>query len=231
MRAFRRLFLRRFFRERGLLRALAGETRIAAAIERELAAIHVQRVIRHLVEEIAIMRNHDKRVRVALQMLSEPERAFDIEIVRGLVEQQQIRLPEEHRRERHAHAPATGKLGTGAADILGRKTEAGENGRRPRRSGFRANIRESQLDIRDAVRIGGGFRLFQQSKALGIRRENRVEQCVRPARRFLRDMAEDRLARHGDRAAFERDLAKDELEQRGFSAAIAADQPRTRRRG
>ncbi len=164
-------------------------------------------------------------------MLREPERAFDIEIVGGLVEQQQIGLAKKHGRERHAHAPAARKLGAGAADILRRKAEAGENGRGARRSGLCTNIRESQLDIGDAVGIRRGFRLLHECEAFGIGCENRVEQGLRPARRFLRDMAEDRLAGHGDRAAFKRNLAEDQLEERRFSAAIAADQPRARCRG
>ena len=43
------------------------------------------------VEQIAIMTNDKDRAGVALQLIDEPERAFEINIVRRLVEKQQIR--------------------------------------------------------------------------------------------------------------------------------------------
>ncbi len=116
-------------------------------------------------------------------------------------------------------------------DILGREAEAGKNRRRTAGGCFRADIARAQLDIRDAhgsVALSASFSSARRS--VSAARLGRAS-SVRPARRFLRDMAEIRLARHGDGAAFKRDLAKDQLEQGGFPAAIAADQPRARRRG
>ena len=48
-------------------------------------------------------------------MALEPQRAFEIEVVGRLVEQQDFRLEEQHGAERHAHAPAAGELPAGAA--------------------------------------------------------------------------------------------------------------------
>ena len=47
---------------------------------------------------------------IFLQPRLEPERAFEVEIVGRLVEQQQVGLGEQGRGQRHAHAPAAGEL-------------------------------------------------------------------------------------------------------------------------
>ena len=54
-------------------------------------------------------------------MLLQPERAFEIEIVGRLVEQQQVGLGEQRGGERHAHAPAAGEFR--ARRAAGRRSE------------------------------------------------------------------------------------------------------------
>ena len=61
------------------------------------------------VEEEAVVRDEDHRVRIGVQVLLEPVARFEIEMVGRLVEQQQIRLAEQQLRERDAHLPAAGK--------------------------------------------------------------------------------------------------------------------------
>ena len=52
----------------------------------------------------------ERGVRVFLQPRFEPQRAFEIEIIGRLVEQQQIGLGKQRRGQRHPHAPAAGEF-------------------------------------------------------------------------------------------------------------------------
>src|SRR5213078_2774409 len=75
------LFLRGCGIERLPFGALARERGITAAIERELARIDVQDPVDRIVEQIAVMAYHDHGARIAREMVGQPQRALEIEIV------------------------------------------------------------------------------------------------------------------------------------------------------
>ena len=53
-----------------------------------------------------------------LQERFEPDDRLDVEMVRRLVHQQHVGLPEKHARHRHAHLPAAGQRADVAIDAL-----------------------------------------------------------------------------------------------------------------
>lgn len=95
------------------------ERGIGSLVEGQLAAIEMQDLVDGGIEQVAIMADDDDRARIVRQMIFQPERAFEIEIVGGFVEQQQIGRREQRCGERHAHAPAAGELRTGPRLIRG----------------------------------------------------------------------------------------------------------------
>ena len=125
-----------------LFGALLGEGRIAAAVERELALVEVQDVVDAGVEQFAIVTHHQHGMRITFQIIVEPERPFEVEIVRGLVEQQQVGLCEEDRRQGDAHAPAAGEGRTGALLRLLVEAEAMQHSGRAGRRGMRIDVDE-----------------------------------------------------------------------------------------
>ncbi len=74
--------------EREALVALALEGGVVAAIEGELAAVEMQDRIDRGIQEIAVVADHDHGARIARDVVFEPQGAFEVEIVGGLVEQQ-----------------------------------------------------------------------------------------------------------------------------------------------
>jgi hypothetical protein len=68
--------------------ALFLERGIGALVERQLAAIEMQDLVDRSVEQVAVMADDDHGARIVRQMIFQPQRAFEIEIVGGLVEQQ-----------------------------------------------------------------------------------------------------------------------------------------------
>src|SRR5262249_26599500 len=59
------------------------------------AAIQLQDPARDVVEEVAVVRDRDDRAGVLLEVALEPRHRFRVEVVGGLVEQQQVGLPQE----------------------------------------------------------------------------------------------------------------------------------------
>ena len=106
-------------------------------------------------------------------------RAFEVEIVGRLVEQQDLRLEEQHGGERDAHAPAARERAARALLRRFVEAETGEDLRRARRRRVRADVAEALVDGGDAVRVGGVLGLIEQAGALGVGGEHPVEDAFR----------------------------------------------------
>ena len=196
--ALRILLLDHLLVEQQPLAPLPLELRIAAAIERELARLQRQNVPDRVVEQVAVVADDDHGLRIAGEVVLQPQRAFEVEIVGRLVEQQQIGLGKQRRGQRDAHAPAAGEFRAGALLVGGGKAEAGKDRGRARRRRMRADVGKPRLDLGDAVRVVRDFRLGQKRRALAVGLEHDLEQAFRAARRFLRQPADAPARRHLD---------------------------------
>ena len=72
-----------------------------------LAAIELEDVLRHVVEEVAIVGDCDHCPGKLGQIPLQPRHAFGVQMVRGLVEQQHVRLFQQYATECHATTLAT----------------------------------------------------------------------------------------------------------------------------
>src|SRR5262249_19339481 len=64
---------------------LALEGGISTAVERQLAAFQMQDPVDCVVEQVAIVADYDHRARITRQVVFEPERSFEVEVVGGFV--------------------------------------------------------------------------------------------------------------------------------------------------
>ncbi len=170
------------------------------------------------------MADDDDGARIARDVVLEPQGAFEVEIVGGLVEEENVRLGEQHRGERDAHAPAAGEFRAGALLVGMGEPEAGENPGGARRCGVGADVGKARLDLGDTMRIARGLGLGEECAALAVGGEHDVEQWLRSVGRLLRQPADARARGPDEPAVLEGDVARDGAEQRALAGAVAADE-------
>ena len=76
--------------------------RIIALVGKVFPAIELENPAHHIVEEVAVVGDHQHRARIFLEVVFEPLDAFGVEVVGRLVEQQDRRLLEQQSGERDA---------------------------------------------------------------------------------------------------------------------------------
>ena len=76
--------------------------RIAAVIRNAGPAIELERPFGDVVEEVAIMGDHDHGAGIVAQMMLEPGHAFRVEMVGRLIEQEDVGFCQQQAAERHA---------------------------------------------------------------------------------------------------------------------------------
>ena len=120
------------------------------ALEREApAAVELEDPLGHVVEEVAVVGDGDDGARVVLQEALQPVDALGVEVVRRLVEQQQVGMGEQQPAQRHPSALAARQRGD--VGVVGRAAQ-GVHG---------------DLDVAVQVpRVGGGDLVLQ----LGLHR-------------------------------------------------------------
>ena len=87
----------------------------------QVTAVNLGDPLCHVVEEVTVVGNRDDGTLVGLQVLLQPEHGLCVQVVGGLVEQQQVRLLQQQLAQCHAAALTTGEVGDG--HVSGRATQ------------------------------------------------------------------------------------------------------------
>ncbi len=103
--------------ELGLALTLGGHTGglglqvggVVALVREQLPAVDLADPLGHVVEKVAIVRDGEHRAGVVLEELLQPQHRLGIQVVRRLVEQQQVGRLEQQAAQRHAATLAAGK--------------------------------------------------------------------------------------------------------------------------
>jgi hypothetical protein len=92
----------------GLLLEVGG---VVALVRVGATAVDLEDPLRHVVEEVAVVRDGQHRARVVREVLLQPQDALGVEVVRRLVQEQQVGLAQQQLAERDPTAFATGQRG------------------------------------------------------------------------------------------------------------------------
>ena len=207
------------------LGTLALERVVAAGIKRQLAALEVEDVVDDVVEEVALVADEQNGGGIGLQEVLQPQHRLQVEVVGGLVEQQQVGLREQQAGECHAHPPAAGEAVERTVLRFLVEAEAEQDLRRPAGGGVGVDGDQALIDVAEPVGILRGLAFDQQRGAFGVGGEHGLERGGEAGGRFLRDIAEPGTARHLDGSAVGFEQVGEDTDQRGLAGAVAADQP------
>ena len=94
---------------------------LAAEIALGVALVQLDDAVADPLQEAAVVGHHEEGEAQVLHEPLQPEHAFQVQVVGGLVEQQQVRLAQDLGQDGQALAPAAGKFG----DLLFGVGEAG----------------------------------------------------------------------------------------------------------
>ena len=103
------------------LALLRLEVVVVAGVEVDHAPVELHDVGDHAVEEVAVVADDHQRARPAQGGTPPATEALEVQVVGGLVQQQQVGLLEQQPGQGHAHAPASGELDDGPSKSLSRK--------------------------------------------------------------------------------------------------------------
>ena len=103
-----------------LLAALLAELHIFVVLDfvvLDMSARYLQGAVGDVVDERPVMADEYEGCGALLDKLLQPLDGLDVEVVGGLVEEEDVGLAEQYLRQLDAHAPATGELPRGAVEI------------------------------------------------------------------------------------------------------------------
>ena len=132
---------------------------VVAAVEVDALVPDLDDAIDRDVEEIAVVRDQHVGEGILQQVLFQPVARFEIEMVRGLVEQQQVGLRQQQLGQRDAHLPAAGEFFGVARPVFLAEAEAVEHGadlRVERVAIVHAEVAEDALVAVGHLRVLGG---------------------------------------------------------------------------
>ncbi len=217
---------------------LLFEPRRVVALPRDaLAAVEFENPARDVVEEVAVVRDGDDRALVALQVLFEPRDRLRVEVVRRLVEQQDVRLhagaggTARRAASRRPTRPSPASLPAGSAARPSPSQAASPSPTRPTRRASpapRPAVRGASL-ISSSDISSPNFALISSNsfKRLTVSATRLFDHLAHGLRlvepRLLFEVA-DRVARRQDGLAREALVrARDDAQQRGLARAVEAD--------
>ena len=107
----------------GILRLDALGTLLQVVVVVALVAvdgllIHLQNLVADIVEEVAVVGDHEQRDIAAFEIVLEPLNHVDVQVVGGLIEDEHLRLADEQLGQSHALDLTTRQLGDGLVIII-----------------------------------------------------------------------------------------------------------------
>ncbi len=209
-----------------LLGAQALERAVVAGVELRPALVEVQGVGDHAIEKLAVVRNDQQRARVAAQPLFQPQHGIEVEMVGGLVEQQQLGRAHQGARQVQPSTPAAGEFLHRALVGFRRKAQPVHQPAGPGAGVIAMQLLDAVMGARHRLDVTAlpGIRLVaQRAGQFLVAAHHIVDGRVRQRGGFLRHRGQAQPAGHVQLAGIAFQLPLQRGEQAGLAAAIAAD--------
>ncbi len=211
---------------RQMLGAGALERRVVAGVELEAAALDVGDAAGDVVEEIAVVGNQQQRAAVILEPLFEPDDGIEVQVIGGLVEQQQVGAAHQRPPQVQPHAPAAGEARHRLQELPVGKTQAVQQGRCPGPGAVAVDVAQQLVAVGEALAVMGRLRLGDLGLDLaqfGVAVEHVLQGGCGNGRRLLRHVGDHPARRQFQIARVGVQLSPQHGEQAGLAAAVGAD--------
>ncbi len=210
-----------------LLGALALECGVTPHVQARALLVQVHGVGGHVVQELAVVRNQQQRARILQQPLLQPQHRVQVQVVGGLVQQQQVAGHHQRARQVQPDPPTAGERRHRLV-VRGRGKPQAMQQAACTRSGVVA------VHLLQPV-VGGGHRLPilagqglglgpDRGRHLGIAGQDEIDGRVGQRGGFLGDAGDAGLAGQLHVALVGLQFTGNRREQAGLAGAIAADQ-------
>ena len=219
--------------QRELLRALALELRIVAAVGLQLPRIEMDDPVDDAVEKIAVVRDEQQRPGVAREPVLEPQHGVEVEVIGGLVEEQEVRAAHQGLREIEPHPPAARESGDGILVGRCRESEPRQKRRGARSRRVAADFVVAMMKVRERLALCGGIgrggRFGGDERALdpaelAIAVLHEFDRRRGGGERFLRDVRDRPRGRELDAPGVLVRLAENQREEARLAAAVRSDE-------
>jgi hypothetical protein len=161
---------------------LDQEIVVIARVHGEAVGCEVGDRRHHPVQEVAVVRDHHDRAVVAAEEVLEPGQRGKVEVVGGLVEQQQRGRQQQQAGERRPHAPAAGELAERPVELVGGEPQPAQDRAGGRLEPVAAQRLEAMLQLAVALRqrlAGRGLQRTRHLFHLALQRPHLVEAAER----------------------------------------------------
>ena len=151
----------------GLLKSV-----IIAAVSNQPAAVKMNDIAAQQIENMAVVADNQQSAAIFFQMIFQPERSLQIQVVGRLIQQQNVRRTKQRRGQCQAHSPAAGKFAYRTRQIFMREPQTVQNFSS---SGFgcrRANDIQTLMNCRQLF-TGSRLQTLQQLGPLPVFLQNK----------------------------------------------------------
>ena len=206
---------------------------VVPLVKVDLLVVDFRHAIDHVVHERSVVADDDDGARVAAEEAFEPLHAFQVQMVRRLVEQEHLGVSDQQLRKRNAHLPAARKLARHAAHVVFFKAQAEQHAAHLRLDDVAAQPLEfiARTARSRKITLAGVFpeRLFERAKALlggehlDLGGHNLVEDgLLVHLDRLLLEIAHARALCEQNAALISIFLAGDDVEHGRFAGTVRA---------
>ena len=217
------------------------EERVVVALEAvELAISQLHNLTREAVQEHPVVAHDHVRALILLQEALEPLDGVEIEMVGGLVEEEQVGVPQQHSRQHRAALLSAAEFDQGPIQIVLAEVESLQHLLDPGIERVSALAFQPFLQAGVVFEKGFGFRIAFLQSAQSARRlvvlRLEILEVLKTARRFLAQGApivdahfllhrrDHRASAPPHRTAVRIHLPGENAEERGLARAVATDQ-------
>ncbi len=200
-----------------LRRMLYLERAVVARVGAQPATLEEQDAAHHAVEKLPVMGYEQQGARIVSQPLLQPEDGVEVEMVGGLVEQQQVRAAHQRARQVRPHFQSARELPHRAIDFLGREPESRRQLRGAAPAGIAGEPLVFSVQSSNTHPVGVFFRLRElclHGPQLEIAVENVLGQRGVRVGQLLRDRGHGEIRRRRVFAGIRPQLALYQREQR-----------------